>query len=220
MTSPVFDIDVFIAILKKNYESWDAPIVTFIANRGRTPFEILVSTILSLRTKDQVTAQAAERLFRIARTPQQMLNLDGKQLQSLIYPVGFYPTKAERLLEISAILVNQYNGKVPDEMETLLELPGVGRKTANLVLIEGFQKDAVCVDTHVHRISNRTGYVKTRNPEETEFALRKKLPQKYWNIYNELLVAFGQVICKPVSPLCSQCPVRNMCAKTNVKKFR
>jgi endonuclease-3 len=220
LTSPVFDIDVFIAILKKNYESWDAPIVTFIANRGGTPFEILVSTILSLRTKDQVTAQAAEKLFRVARTPRQMLSLNSKQLQSLIYPVGFYLTKAERLLEISAILINQYNGRVPDDMEALLKLPGVGRKTANLVLIEGFHKDGVCVDTHVHRISNRIGYVKTRNPEETEFALRKKLPQKYWKIYNELLVAFGQVVCKPVSPLCSQCPVSNMCAKRNVKKFR
>lgn len=214
------DIDVFIATLERNYEDWNAPIVTFIANRGGTPFEILVSTILSLRTKDQVTAQAAERLFKVARTPRQILNLDEKRLQTLIYPVGFYPTKAKRLLEISNILIERYNGEVPDELEALLKLPGVGRKTANLVLIEGFHKAAICVDTHVHRISNRIGYVKTRNPEETEFALRKKLPQKHWKIYNELLVAFGQVICKPVSPLCSQCPVSDMCPKIDVNRFR
>ncbi len=220
MNSSAFDIDVFIETLKRNYRFWNAPIVTFIANRGATPFEILVSTLLSLRTKDQVTASAAEQLFKVARTPQQLLKLDEKQIQSLIYPVGFYPTKSKRLLEISTILVEQYGGKVPDELEELLKLPGVGRKTANLVLIEGFHKAAICVDTHVHRISNRIGYIKTNSADETEFALLKKLPQKYWNIYNELVVAFGQVICKPVSPLCSQCPVNNMCPQINVKQSR
>lgn len=220
MSASSFDIDRFIATLKRYYRLWDAPIVTFIANRGATPFEILVSTLLSLRTKDQVTAIAAERLFDVARTPQQIINLDEDQLKSLIYPVGFYPTKAKRLREISTILIEKYGGNVPDELEELLKLPGVGRKTANLVLIEGFHKPAICVDTHVHRISNRIGYVKTANADNTEFALRKKLPLKYWKIYNELLVAFGQVICKPVSPLCSQCPVADMCPKINVTKSR
>ena len=220
MTSTLFNIDLFIETLKKNYHSWDAPIVSFIADRGGTPFEILVSTILSLRTKDEVTAAAAKRLFNVVRTPQDLLNLDEKQLQELIYPVGFYPTKSRRLHEISRILIEHHHGEVPDQMEDLLKLPGVGRKTANLVLIEGFRKEAICVDTHVHRISNRIGYVKTRRPEETEFALRKKLPRKHWTIYNEILVAFGQVICRPVSPLCSCCPVAEMCPKIGVNQSR
>ena len=213
-------MDRFIEALKRDYRSWNAPIVSFIAERGGTPFEILVSTLLSLRTRDEVTAAAAKRLFNAARTPQEMLNLGEKELQSLIYPVGFYPTKSKRLLEISRILVGRHQGKVPDQLEALLKLPGVGRKTANLVLSEGFRKEAICVDTHVHRISNRIGYVKTRRPEETEFALRGKLPKKHWPIYNELLVAFGQVICRPVSPLCSRCPVAGMCPKIGVDQFR
>ena len=216
----VMDIDIFYKKLMNAYENWDAPIVTFIANRGGTPFEILVSTILSLRTKDEVTSKAASRLLKVARTPQETLNLDEKIIAELIYPVGFYPTKAKRIREISRILIEKYNGKVPDEIDELLKLPGVGRKTANLVIVEGFKKEGVCVDTHVHRISNRIGYVKTQNPDKTEFALRDKLPKKYWIKYNELLVAFGQVICRPVSPFCSKCPVSEMCPKIGVTKSR
>lgn len=215
-----FNIDRFVKALTKNYKNWNAPVITFISNKGGTPFEILVSTILSLRTKDEVTAKAAETLFAVARTTEEILKLDEAQLQKLIYPVGFYPTKAKRLRQISKIIIEQYNNKVPDELDELLKLPGVGRKTANLVLIEGFHKEGVCVDTHVHRISNRIGYVKTKNPDQTEFALRKKLPKKHWVKYNELLVAFGQVLCRPISPFCSKCPVSDMCPKIGVKTSR
>ncbi len=214
------DIDLFVSQLKKNYKVWKAPIITFIANRGATPFEILVSTILSLRTKDEVTSVASAKLFKVARTPEKIIGLTEKKLEELIYPVGFYPTKAKRLKQISRIIIDKYKGKVPAEIDELVELPGVGRKTANLVLIEGFKKDAVCVDTHVHRISNRIGYVETKNPDKTEMALREKLPRKHWNEYNKLLVAFGQVVCRPISPFCSKCPVSRMCSKIGVTKTR
>ena len=215
-----FDIDRFVETLAACYKDWNPPIITFIANRGATPFEVLVSTILSLRTKDEVTSEASRRLFREARTPEQILTLGEEKLAGLIYPVGFYPTKARRLMAISRIILETHGGQVPDIIETLLELPGVGRKTANLVLLEGFKKPAVCVDTHVHRISNRIGYVRTRTPDQTEMALRKKLPRKHWIRYNELLVAFGQVICRPVSPFCSRCPVAAMCPRIGVDKSR
>ena len=215
-----FDIHRFMAALKAEYRNWNAPIISFIAHRGATPFEILVSTLLSLRTQDQVTAAAADRLFEVARTPRAILKLPLDELEGLIYPVGFYPTKARRLKSICRILVDEYDEKVPDSMERLLALPGVGRKTANLVLVEGFGQEAICVDTHVHRISNRIGFVRTRDPEQTEFALREKLPRQYWVIYNEILVAFGQTLCRPLSPLCSRCAVRDMCQRIGVTKSR
>ncbi|GAB6905431.1 endonuclease III [Desulfosarcina cetonica] len=215
-----FDIDRFVATIEANYRQWNPPIITFIATRGATPFEVLVSTLLSLRTKDEVTGLAAERLFAVARTPEAMLRLTPEAIEKRIYPVGFYPTKAKRLLEISRILLDRYDGEVPDTLEALTALPGVGRKTANLVLVEGFKIPAICVDTHVHRISNRIGYVKTRTPDQTEMALRKKLPKRHWIRYNELLVAFGQVICRPVSPFCSRCPVAEMCPKIGVDRHR
>ena len=215
-----FDIDNFVDTLTSHYQSWNPPIITFIANRGATPFEVLVSTLLSLRTKDEVTSEAAKRLFEKAVTPRQLLALGEQKIAKLIYPVGFYPTKAKRLMEISRILLDEHGGQVPDTIETLLTLPGVGRKTANLVLAEGFKQEAICVDTHVHRISNRIGYVKTKNPDQTEMALRKKLPRRHWIGYNELLVAFGQVICRPISPFCSRCPVEAMCPRNGVEKFR
>ena len=214
------DIDQFVATLNQAYVHWQAPVITLIANKGGTPFEVLVSTLLSLRTKDEVTAEASARLFTHARTPRQILAVDDAKLQKLIYPVGFYITKAKRLKQISQLLLDRYGGQVPDTLEALLELPGVGRKTANLVLIEGFGKEGVCVDTHVHRISNRIGYVKTARPDDTEMALRKKLPRKHWVRYNELLVAFGQVLCRPISPFCSRCPVAEMCRKVGVDKSR
>ncbi|MBI5895088.1 MAG: endonuclease III [Desulfobacterales bacterium] len=214
------DIDFFVAALTEAYADWRAPVITFIAHRGATPFEVLVSTILSLRTKDEVTAQAAERLFAQARTPEQLLGLGEEAVARLIYPVGFYPTKAQRLMEISRIVLNDHQGRVPDTMEGLLALPGVGRKTANLVLLEGYRQEAICVDTHVHRISNRIGYVQTNTPEQTEMALRAKLPRKHWMRYNELLVAFGQVVCRPVSPFCSRCPVAGVCPRVGVLTSR
>ena len=215
-----FDNDLFIKKLKKSYKQFKSPIVTFIANRGATPFEILVSTILSLRTKDEVTSAASLRLLKIAKTPKEIITLGEDKLKDIIYPVGFYPTKAKRLIEISRIILDTYDNKVPDDLDELLKLPGVGRKTANLVLTEGFKKPAICVDTHVHRISNRIGYVKTKTPEKTEFALMEKLPKKHWIKYNELLVAFGQALCKPISPICSQCPVFDMCPRIGVGRSR
>lgn len=198
----------------------DAPVVTLIKERTRDPYQILISTILSLRTKDEVTHKASKRLFKKAATPEKMIKLSPEQVEKLIYPVGFYHTKARNIIEISKILIERYNGKVPDKIDKLLELPGVGRKTANLVITLGYGKDGICVDTHVHRISNRLGYVKSKNPFETEMQLRKKLPREWWIKYNDLLVAFGQTICKPVSPLCSKCPIENLCPKINVKKHR
>ena len=214
------DIDRFVAAIEANYRHWNPPIITFIANRGATPFEVLVSTLLSLRTKDEVTSVAAERLLNVARTPEALIQLTAQEIEQLIYPVGFYPTKARRLLSISRILLDRYDGKVPDTLEELTALPGVGRKTANLVLVEGFKIPAVCVDTHVHRISNRIGYVKTKHPDQTEMALRKKLPKRHWVRYNELLVAFGQTVCRPVSPFCSRCPVADMCPQIGVDRHR
>ena len=214
------NIDLFVETLASCYKEWNPPIITFIANRGATPFEVLVSTLLSLRTKDEVTSEAAKRLFEKATTPRELLALGERKTAKLIYPVGFYPTKAKRLMEISRIILEDHGGQVPDTIEALLELPGVGRKTANLVLVEGFKKEAICVDTHVHRISNRIGYVKTKNPDQTEMALREKLPRRHWVCYNELLVAFGQVLCRPISPFCSRCPVEAMCPRIGVEKHR
>jgi endonuclease-3 len=215
-----FDIDRFVAAIESNYRQWNPPIITFIANRGATPFEVLVSTLLSLRTKDEVTGVAAQRLLAVARTPETMVKLPAREIETLIYPVGFYPTKAKRLLSISRILLDRHGGKVPDTLEELTALPGVGRKTANLVLVEGFNIPAICVDTHVHRISNRIGYVKTKTPDKTELALRKKLPRRHWVRYNELLVAFGQALCRPISPFCSRCPVADMCPRIGVDRHR
>lgn len=213
-------IDRFISVLEAEYKSWDAPVITHFANKGANPFCILMSTILSLRTRDEVTAEASNRLFEYATTPEEILAMGEEKIAKVIYPVGFYPTKSKRLIEISRILITDFHSKVPDSLDDLLSLPGVGRKTANLVLTEGFKIDAVCVDTHVHRISNRIGYVKTANPDKTEMALRKKLPKKYWIIYNEILVAFGQVLCRPISPFCSRCPVSDMCARKGVTTTR
>ena len=213
-------IQRFVSILEEEQDTWQAPVVTLVAKRGASPYEILVSTLLSLRTKDEVTAVAAERLLQRARMPQEMLALDEAEIESLIRPVGFAPTKAKRLRQVSRILVDRYGGRVPDDLEALLALPGVGRKTANLVLSEAFGQDAICVDTHVHRISNRIGLVDTRTPEATEEALREVLPRSLWQRYNPLLVAFGQVICRPVSPFCSTCPVRALCPRLGVETSR
>lgn len=213
-------MDRFIEILKEQYKNWDAPVITLMSHAGASPYQVLISTLLSLRTRDEVTAEAAKRLFALAKDPERMLTLSEETLAKTIYPVGFYPTKARRILEISRMLLDTFGGIVPDEIEALLTLPGVGRKTANLVLVEGYHKDAICVDTHVHRISNRIGYVKTSSPDKTEMALRQKLPRPYWVSYNEILVAFGQLICRPQSPHCSRCPVSCLCPQIGVGKRR
>ena len=206
-----FPVTRFVEILRKQYPKWKAPVVTLIAGTRSSPFQILISTVISLRTKDQVTLEATQRLFSRVQTPGEMLELSAGEIEKLIYPAGFSPTKSKRIREISRLLLEKHDGNVPDTMEELLELPGVGRKTANLVLVEAFGKPGICVDTHVHRISNRVGYVSTKTPEQTEMALREKLPLQHWEEYNRLLVAFGQVICRPVSPKCGQCPVYEMC---------
>ncbi|MGC9337777.1 MAG: endonuclease III domain-containing protein [Candidatus Cloacimonadia bacterium] len=207
-------------ILKDNYYANEKPIVTQIANAKRDPFRILIGTMLSLRTKDEVTKKATERLFSVADTPGKLRDLSLEKIEELIFPVGFYYTKAKNIKKVADILMRKCGGKVPEEMDELLALPGVGRKTANLVLTIGYNKYGICVDTHVHRISNRWGLVQTRTPDETEQALYKKLPQKYWKIYNDYLVSFGQNICKPVSPLCSKCPIDDWCPKIKVTKHR
>ena len=214
------DIHKIIAVLRREIHDMDIPIVTEISHRSRDPFHILVSTILSLRTKDEVTRQAATRLLGKARSPQELLLLPEEDIARLIFPVGFYKTKARTLRQICRDLIDQYEGKVPSDLEELLKLKGVGRKTANLVLTLGFHKPGICVDTHVHRVSNRLGYVKTKTPEQTEMALREKLPKEYWIEYNDLLVTWGQNICRPISPFCSRCAVLPYCKQVGVVRTR
>ena len=213
-------IDEIIKILKKESEKWNVPVVTLIALQEKDPFKVLLSTIISLRTKDEVTIEASKRLYEIIKKPEDAINIDLKSIEDAIYPAGFYKRKAIQIKNICEKLVVDFNSKVPCDIETLLKFEGVGRKTANLVLSEGYQIPAMCVDTHVHRISNRFGYIKTKTPEETEFKLREKLPKKYWIEYNSLLVAFGQSICRPTSPHCTKCPVLKLCERVDVKKFR
>jgi endonuclease III len=208
-------------ILRRKIKEWKVPAVGIVAEHAvDRPFETLVSTILSLRTKDKVTETASRRLLARAPDPQSLVSLSPVEIEQLIYPVGFYHTKALNLLATCRALLRDYHRRVPRSMEELLRLPGVGRKTANLVLTVGFGDYGICVDTHVHRISNIWGYVRTKNPEETEFALRKKLPRRHWKTYNDILVAFGQNLCVPVSPWCSKCPVADYCPRIGVKRFR
>lgn len=201
-------------------EGTAAPVVTLIAEAEKDPFKVLVSTILSARTKDEVTAEASSRLFAKAPTAQALAAMPIRRLERLIFPVGFYRTKAKNLRRTARVLLERFGGVVPGEIDDLLELPGVGRKTANLVLTEGFRKPAICVDTHVHRITNIWGYVDTKDPTETEMALRAKLPQRYWIDFNAILVSFGQQICRPLSPHCSICPINDRCPRLGVEKSR
>lgn len=209
-----------IRILRQAVPRWQMPIVGVVAESSRDPFQILISCILSLRTQDATTDQASRRLFALADTPETMSRLRTKKIERAIFPVGFYRTKAKIIREICRNLIQNYGGRVPDEIDELMKFNGVGRKTANLVVTLGYGKPGICVDTHVHRISNRWGYVRTKNPKETEFALREKLPKQYWIEYNDLLVTFGQNLCRPISPLCSQCPVDAYCRKIGVKTHR
>ncbi|RKX85016.1 MAG: endonuclease III [Spirochaetes bacterium] len=198
----------------------ETPTVFDFSYRDSTPFQILISTIISLRTRDPVTFSSSEKLFQHAPDPQSISKIDTDEISKLIYPAGFYKRKAINIKQISKILLDKYDGEVPRNLEALLELPGVGRKTANLTLGLSYGIPALCVDTHVHRIPNRMGWVKTKTPEKTEFALVKILPKKYWIEINELLVAFGQTICTPVSPKCSQCPFKHDCLRMGVEKSR
>lgn len=214
-----YHFDSILRILKKELKKYKRPFVSQWAEVIRDPFTTLISCILSLRTKDEVTAKASLRLLKKYNTPKKILKLSTKQIEKLIYPVGFYKTKAKRIKEISKILIKKYNGKVPNDFDKLMELKGVGRKTANIVMTYGFFKnDYLPIDTHCHRIPNRLGWLKTKTPEETEFALRKILPKQYWYDFNELFVQFGQNICRPVKPLCFKCPIEGYCKYTNKTK--
>jgi endonuclease III len=206
--------------LRRHVRAWRPTAVSEVADGGRDPFTVLVACILSLRTQDTTTGPAAARLFRLADTPAAMLRLSPRTIERAIFPVGFYRTKARVIRDICRDLLARFGGRVPDEIEALLTLKGVGRKTANLVRTVGFAKPGICVDTHVHRISNRLGFVRTRTPEQTEFALRAKLPARYWLEFNDLLVAFGQNVCRPISPLCSRCPVAPVCHRVGVTTAR
>jgi endonuclease-3 len=210
-----------LAILRKENKKWKVPAVGVIADGAvDRPFETLISTILSLRTKDAVTEAASRRLLSRASTPDVLASLEISEIEHLIFPVGFYHTKAKHLVETCRILADRFGGRVPRSLEELLTLPGVGRKTANLVITIGFGDYGICVDTHVHRISNLWGFVRTKTPDDTEFALREVLPRRHWKTYNDILVTFGQNLCLPVSPWCSKCPVAKYCPRLGLKRSR
>jgi len=213
------DIHAAVHILKREIKQWKVPVVGVIAE-SRDPFLVLVSTVLSLRTRDKVTAEASRRLFKLARTPQALAALDARAIEDAIYPVCFYRVKARSLKKIGSDLIEKFGGRVPDTIEELLTLKGVGRKTANLVVTLGYRKPGICVDTHVHRIANLWGYVRAKTPDKTEVALRKKLPHKYWMILNDLLVTYGQNLCTPVSPWCSRCKLARYCDRRGLKHSR
>jgi endonuclease-3 len=210
------DIDKAVKILKREVKKWKVPIVGLVAERTRDPFLVLISCVLSLRTQDGTTAAASERLFSKADTPQALIKLPLDRIERLIYPVCFYRVKAGNIKKISRKLIEEYDSTVPDEIDELLKLPGVGRKTANLVVTVGYNKYGICVDTHVHRITNRWGYVETKTPDKTEFALREKLPKKHWKIINDLLVTYGQNLCRPIGPHCGECKIYGYCDRIGV----
>ena len=215
-------VDEIFKLLKKELEKYETPVI----NRAKkdiddTPFNTLISCILSLRTKDEVTEKASLRLLKEYNTPEKILKLSEEKIASLIYPVGFYKTKAKRLREISKSLIENYSSEVPKDLDELLKLKGVGRKTANIVMVYGHRIHGyIPIDTHCHRIPNRLGWIKTRTPEETEYEIKKVLPEQYWDDFNDMFVTFGQKICVPVSPFCSRCPIIKYCKKINVKMDR
>jgi endonuclease-3 len=206
--------------LRSAVNALNAPVITLLAEKGKDPYKILIATILSLRTQDKTTHGALTRLFEAAPTMDALLFMDDRDIESLIYPVGFYRQKSKLLKQIASILKERYHGNVPSTEEELLSLPGVGKKTAALVLGKGFGIPAVCVDTHVHRISNRLGLVKTKTPEQTQAALMALIPKPSWIEWNDLLVALGQTICHPTSPKCSVCPIAGLCPRRGVKRSR
>jgi endonuclease-3 len=214
------DIHVFLRLVKKSNKQWPVPVVGHLAEQGSDPFKILIACILSLRTRDQTTAEASERLFAISSDPYSMSEMDLKEIEKAIFPVGFFRTKARQIQAMSQKICEDFTGKTPDTIADLLCLPGVGRKTANLVVTVGHKKPGICVDTHVHRICNRWGYVVTKTPDKTEQVLREKLPKKFWIPINGLLVSFGQNQCTPISPWCSSCDLSGICEKVGVVSSR
>ena len=215
--------DEIFHLLRKELEKYTMPVVSHpdwedIVN---TPFTTLISCLLSLRTKDEVTAKASYKLFKKYNTPEQLVKASEKEIRSLIYPVGFYKTKARRIKDISKTILENYNGNVPEEFDELLKLKGVGRKTANIVMVYGYKKQGfIPIDTHCHRIPNRLGWINTKTPEQTEEELKKVLPKKYWDDFNHLFVKFGQTICVPISPFCNKCPIKKYCKQISVTKSR
>ena len=214
-------ITAALRIVKREIRQWEEPVLGVVARESnRDPFRILISCLLSLRTKDKTTREASARLFALAHQPATMLTLPLKKIERAIYPVGFYRTKAKSIHAICRRLLDAYEGAVPDSIEELVTLSGVGRKTANLVVTVGYGKPGICVDIHVHRISNRWGYVRTKTPEKTEQALRRKLPTPHWITFNDLLVPYGQNLCQPVSPFCSKCKLNDVCDRVGVRQSR
>ncbi len=210
-------IQEIVRILRKEVRQWPVPAI---GHYVETPFTVLISCILSLRTQDKTTNAASERLFAIADTPGKMLATPADVIEKAIYPVSFYRVKTKSIHAVSDKLLKEFGGQVPSNLDDLLQLPGVGRKTANIVVTLGFRKAGIAVDTHVHRISNRLGYVRTKTPDETEMALRRKLPPRYWITFNDLLVTYGQNLCKPISPFCSRCKIAKYCKRVGVKISR
>jgi endonuclease-3 len=223
MSNKIEHIDEIFKSLKKELEKYSMPVVSHPDWEDviKTPFTTLISCLLSLRTKDEVTAEASYRLFKKFDTPEKFVNVSEQEIQRLIYPVGFYKTKAKRIKDISKTIIERYNGKVPNDFDELLKLKGVGRKTANIVMVYGHKKQGFLpVDTHCNRIPNRLGWIKTKTPEQTEGGLKKILPKEYWDDFNHLFVKFGQTICVPISPFCSNCPINKYCKKISVIKSR
>ena len=214
------DIDSIYLTLKKETKNYKVPVVDLVEIQTKDPFKVLLATILSARTKDETTLKAVKKLFPKVKKPSDLNKLSKENIEKLIYPVGFYHNKAEHLKKFPLVLKREFNNIIPSTVEELVKLPGVGRKTANLVVAVAFNKPAICVDTHVHTITNRLGYVHTKNPLKTELQLRKKLPKKYWITFNSILVAFGQNLCRPVSPFCSKCPINRYCNKVGVTTHR
>jgi endonuclease-3 len=206
------NIPIIMKILKKEMDKFQNPVATEIGETTRSPYMVLVSCLLSLRTNDKITGPISKKLFGVVKTPEDMNRLPLKKLQEIIRPVNFYITKSKRIKDISKILIEKYNGKVPCNFDELMNFKGVGKKTANIVMTDGFfKKDYIAVDTHVNRIPNRIGWIKTKKPEETEKELKRILPKKYWQDFNDLIVTFGQNICKPISPRCWECPISGYC---------
>lgn len=214
------DIHLFLRLVKKTLKQWPPPFVVRLAEEGAGPFQILIACVLSLRTRDQTTAEASQRLFAISSDPKSMSEMDKREIERAIFPVGFFRSKAKQIKSMCQNICEDFNGKTPDTMDDLICLPGVGRKTANLVLTAGYKKPGICVDIHVHRICNRWGYVRTKTPEKTELMLREKLPEKFWIPLNALLVPFGQNQCTPIAPRCSSCTLNHLCEKVGVISSR
>lgn len=205
------DIPAVHRALARAFKAVRAPVIDLVAAQTHDPFKVLVGTILSARTRDQTTAEACSRLFRRVQTPQDLRKISPSELERLIFPVGFYHTKAQHLRALPDVLEAKFGGRIPQTVAELCELPGVGRKTANLVVVLGFNRLGICVDVHVQRICNRLGLLHTRTPLETEMTLRKILPKRYWKTWNSYLVSFGQTQCLPQRPRCAGCPLLTRC---------